>query len=337
MRKKIKIDFVDFWSDLDKEKNYFTDILDRYYEVEISSDPEYVFCSYFDNKHLKYRDCVKIYFIGENMIPDFNLYDYAMGFHNISFGDRYLRLPLYALYKEEYDLVKNKHTFSDEYYLSKKGFCNCVISNPYPFADKKRDRMFAALSGYKTLASGGRYMNNTGGPVKDKIAFEKDHRFTLAFENSSSPGYTTEKIFDAFAGDTIPIYWGNPEIAREFNTDSFINCHEYRDIASVVEKVKEIDNNDELFLKMIKSPAIKEDSVAAECMKDDYADSFLRNIFEQKPGDAIRRNMIYVGLKYQERAASAGRFLNAVDIINRPVHLIRKTAAQKKSSGKKRS
>ena len=336
MKKKIRIDFVDFWPDLDKENNYFTDILKKYYEVVISSDPDYLFCSYFDNRHLKNRDCVKIYFIGENMVPDFNLYDYAMGFQDISFGDRYLRLPLYVLYKEDYGLVRNKHTFSDEYYLAKRKFCNCVISNPYPFADRKRDKMFAALSRYKTLGSGGKYLNNVGGPVKDKIAFEKDYRFTLAFENSSSPGYTTEKIFEAFAGDTIPIYWGNPDIAGEFNPDSFINCHDYPDIASAVEKVREIDNNDELFLKMIKAPAITGDSIAAKCMRDDYADSFLRNIFDQMPANAIRRNMVYVGLKYQERAISAGRFQNAMDIINRPVHLLRKTAAQKRSSAKKR-
>lgn len=330
MRKKIKIDFVDFWPDLVKEKNYFTDILEKYYDVEISPDPDYLFCSYFDNRHLAFRSCVKIYFIGENMVPDFNLYDYAMGFHNISFEDRYLRLPLYALYKEDYELVRNKHTFSDEYYLSKKGFCNCVISNPYPFADKKRERMYKALSGYKTVASGGRWMNNTGGPVKDKIAFEKDYRFTLAFENSSSPGYTTEKIFEAFAGDTIPIYWGNPGIAREFNPGSFINCHDYPNMSSVVERVREIDSNEELFLKMIKTPALKEGSQAAECMTDGYADSFLRNIFDQKKDHAIRRNMIYVGQKYQDRAVSSGRFQNAMDIINRPVHLIRKSLAQKK-------
>ena len=30
MAKKIKIDFIDFWPDLVKEKNYFTDILTRY-------------------------------------------------------------------------------------------------------------------------------------------------------------------------------------------------------------------------------------------------------------------------------------------------------------------
>lgn len=335
MKKKIKIDFVDFWPDLIKENNFFTDILEKYYDIEISSDPDYVFCSYFDNKHLNYRNCVKIFFIGENMVPDFNLYDYAMGFHYISFEDRYLRLPLYALYTQHYDLFYKKHTYSDEYYLSKKKFCNCVISNPYPFADRRRDKMYEALSKYKPVGSGGRYNNNVGGPVKDKISFEKEYKFSLSFENSYSPGYTTEKIVESFAGDTIPIYWGNPRIAEEFNPDSFINCHDFPSLNAVVERVKEIDNDDELFLKMIKAPALNENSLASKYMRDGYADDFLRNIFDQDPKDAIRRNMVYVGLKYQARALSAGRFHNTMDLIRRPIHYIKKTAVQKKTSGKK--
>ncbi len=335
MKKKIKIDFVDFWPDLIKENNFFTDILEKYYDIEISSDPDYVFCSYFDNKHLNYRNCVKIFFIGENMVPDFNLYDYAMGFHYISFEDRYLRLPLYALYTQHYDLFYKKHTYSDEYYLSKKKFCNCVISNPYPFADRRRDEMYEALSKYKPVGSGGRYNNNVGGPVNDKIAFEKEYKFSMTFENSCSSGHTTEKIVESFAGDTIPIYWGNPRVAEEFNPDSFINCHYFPSLNAVVERVKEIDNDDELFLKMIKAPALNENSLASKYMRDGYADDFLRNIFDQDPKDAIRRNMVYVGLKYQARALSAGRFHNTMDLIRRPIHYIKKTAVQKKTSGKK--
>lgn len=326
MRKKVKIDFIDFWSDLVKEDNYFTNILYRYYDVEISGDPEYVFCSFFGNEHLKYKNCIKILYMGENLVPDFNLYDYAMGFHYIDFEDRYLRLPHYALYGEHFDLFYKKHTYSDEYYLQKKGFCNCVISNP--FACKERDAMYEALCRYREVDCGGRYHNNVGGPVADKIAFEKKYRFTMAFENSSTKGYATEKILEAFAGDTIPIYWGDPTIARQFDPASFINCHDYINFEKAVEKVRAINENDELFLDMIKTPAVNEKSLASKYMKADYADGFLRNIFDQKHRAAFRRNMVYVGNDYQKKAHTAGRVQNAADLIRRPVHLIKKTAAQ---------
>ena len=330
MRKKIKIDFVDFWPDLVKTDNYFFNILDRYYDVEISPDPDYVFCSYFNNRHLQYRNCVKILFMGENLVPDFNLYDYAAGFHYMDFEDRYLRLPLYVLYTQHYEGFFKKHTYDDGYYLSKKKFCNCVISNP--FADGIRDEMFDALCRYRSVDCGGRYHNNVGGPVKDKIAFEKKYRFTMAFENASTSGYTTEKIFEAFAGDTIPVYWGNPRIASEFNPDSFISCHDFSDIGSVVDRVREINENDELFLKMIKAPALTEASMATKYLKEDYAAPFLRHIFDQDPKAAIRRNMVYVGLKYQEKTLSSERFQNTMDLVRKPVHLIKKTLSQKLSS-----
>ena len=71
------------------------------------------------------------------------------------------------------------------------------------------------------------YLNNVGGPVKNKIDFIMDHKFTIAFENSSYPGYTTEKIFEPMLVNSIPLYWGNPLVDRDFNTKSFLNFHDY--------------------------------------------------------------------------------------------------------------
>ena len=50
--KKIKIDFVDFWN-LDKNNNEITNILKEKYKVEISNEPDYIFCSVFGNEQHK--------------------------------------------------------------------------------------------------------------------------------------------------------------------------------------------------------------------------------------------------------------------------------------------
>ena len=50
-------------------------------------------------------------------------------------------------------------------------------------------------------------MNNIGGAVSDKFAFQQKHKFSIAFENTSYCGYCTEKIVEAFVAGTIPIYW----------------------------------------------------------------------------------------------------------------------------------
>jgi len=331
--KKIKINFIDFWPDLVKEDNYFYNILKKYYEVEISDEPDYLFCSCFGNKHFKYQDCVKILFLGENIVPDFNLYDYAMGFHYIDFEDRYLRLPLYVLYEECIPAALKKHEYSDEYYLNKTKFCNFVVSNPN--AAGEREKMLDILNSYQTVDSGGRYRNNVGGPVKDKNAFVKQYRFTIAFENSTMSGYTTEKIMEAFAGDTIPIYWGSPRIGEEFNPKAFVNCHEFSCMDEVLAKVKEINENEELYLEMIKAPIITESSQAKQYLEPDYAEKFLLSVFEQDKEHAIRRNMVYLGRDYQKIMKDARKIQGVLDIVKKPMHQFNKVKAQTLSKYRK--
>ena len=69
-------------------------------------------------------------------------------------------------------------------------------------------------------------MNNVGSPVADKYAFESEYKFSIAFENASYSGYTSEKILEAFAAGTVPIYWGDPDIAKVYNSKAFINLNE---------------------------------------------------------------------------------------------------------------
>ena len=93
-----------------------------------------------------------------------------------------------------------------------------MTSNPY---SQKRIGFFKELSKYKKVDSGGKVLNNVGGCVEDKLEFIKDYKFVISFENSAHPGYTTEKIVDPLAMNCIPIYWGNPYVARDFNNKRF--------------------------------------------------------------------------------------------------------------------
>lgn len=297
-KKKIKIQFTDFWDVFNPNDNFIMDALKEHFEVEISDEPDFVFCSIFGRKHLKY-DCAKIYYTGENISPDFNLVDYGLGFPEIDFYDRYLRLPHYVLYEKACKMGMSKPTQSDEYY-TKREFCNYVISNAV--SCDERGIMIDKLNSYKSVASGGRYNNNVGGPVADKLEFAKGYKFSLAFENSGSRGYTTEKIMEAFASETVPIYWGNPDIAKEFNPKAFVNCHDFESFDEALEYVKKIDQDDELYLEMVKSPILAEGSKATECLNGHYLSDYLYKICSQEPEQAIRRNRIYQGQYYEEEA-----------------------------------
>lgn len=319
--KTIHINFADFWKSFQKEDNYFYDILSQKYNVIISDEPEYLFSGSMGNEHLNYS-CVKIFFTGENICPDFNLFDYALGFHNISFDDRYLRFPLYVLYPHAWQAAMKKHQLDDGSYLKKEKFCNYVVSNS--IADPARGEMARILNSYKRVDSGGRYQNNVGGPVADKIQFASGYRFTLCFENSSSRGYTTEKIVEAFASATIPIYWGNPDIAKEFNPAAFINCHDYDNFEQVLNYVKEVDNNPELLLSMLKAPAMPKELSAWQCVQESYLSDFLSSIIEQPgaPAGAIRRNRIYIGARYEKRMRRYHTFDKLFGLIERPAYYL---------------
>lgn len=256
--KKIRIAFTDFWEGFDETNNYFLDILKTRYEVEITSDKgrvDYVFYSNFGYEHLRYN-CIRIFYTGENTVPDFNLCDYAIGFEHMEYGDRYIRIPLYVVnYRDDY-----QHMLDIRGRIQpREKFCSFVASNNAE-ADSMRKDLFDKLSAYRQVDAGGRYLNNIGQPngVEDKQAFQEQYRFSMAIENSSSPGYCTEKIIQAFAAGTIPIYWGDPKVGEYFNEKAFVNCHNYRTIDEVVDVVKEINEDDIRYEKMLQQPILKE-------------------------------------------------------------------------------
>lgn len=58
--------------------------------------------------------------------------------------------------------------------------------------------------------------------IQNKEEGLADYMFSIAHENANYSGYFTEKILDCFATGTIPIYWGDPDIGKVFNTDGII-------------------------------------------------------------------------------------------------------------------
>lgn len=289
----LKVKFVDFPDTCIRD--FTMEILkEEFGEVQESDSPEFLFYSVFGHEHLKY-DCVRIFWTGENFQPDFNICDYAIGFSHIEFEDRYKRIPLYYFYLPDYQKARNKHNISEDEIRKKTKFCNFIYSNDK--ASKEREEFFDLLSKYKIVDSGGKYRNNIGGPVKDKYEFQKDYKFSIAFENSSTSGYTTEKILQAFSAGTIPIYWGNPNVGNDFNEEAFINCHNYNSFEEVIELIKKIDNDDELFKKYLREPIGKEEKFP-EYALNEYR-TYVIHICSQSPCTAYRRNRVFWGKKYE--------------------------------------
>lgn len=248
VKSKIYIAFKDFWSGFNPEDNCLMKLLRDNFDVELSEDPEFIIYSNSGIEHAGYN-CTKIFYTGENVRPDFRECDYSISFDYADYGDRNIRFPLYNFYGDVTELTKEKNI--SKILQEKKRFCNMVVSNP---KCPERNDFFHRLSRYKSIDSGGGFSNNIGGRVADKRRFIAEYKFTLAFENGSFPGYTTEKIFEPMLMGSIPIYWGNPRIDTDFNADSFINLHRFDSFDEAVEFIEYVDGNEDAYIEMLRQP-----------------------------------------------------------------------------------
>lgn len=274
-RKKIKINFSDFWGGFNRTDNYFYNLLKEDFDIEISNNPDFLFFSLFGNQHQQ-LNCKKIFYTGENVAPPLGYCDYSFSFDYLDDSRNY-RLPHYLLYDGYYDLQNPK---SIEKNLAKRKFCNFVVSNGNC---EIRNSFFTKLSKYKKVDSGGRFMNNIGGPVQNKRQFQSEYKFTIAFENNAyrpeHPGYTTEKIMEPMTVNSMPIYWGNPEIGKEFNTKSFVNYYDFKSEDDLIGYIIELDKNEDKYLEKLNQPWFTDNNIPND-NKIENIKSFLYKIFE---------------------------------------------------------
>lgn len=286
--KEFTIGDYGWWSVFRTERSRMHQYIFKNFNTFYKKKPDYVLCSVFGNQYTKYEG-IRILYSAENLCPDFNIFDYAIGFEQLEFGDRYIRIPNWIMnlkYEQIVEEMKKKHINADELFQMKKNFCSFVYSNSN--AHEYRRKIFEAISCYKKVSSGGKYLNNIGGPVVSKKEFERIHKFSIVCENSSHIGYTTEKLVEAFAAGTIPIYWGDPWVTKVFNEKAFINIMDYGSIEEVIYFIQKIDNNDELYLGMLRQPALIEEYYIENKIKE--LEFFLQNIFKQEYNKAFRRN-----------------------------------------------
>lgn len=89
-------------------------------------------------RQLRQPHQVRIFCATEAIAPNFNIFDYALGFDHISFGDRYIRmhpLMLYSDYRAQLERRKGDSRFRSTQAFEGRAFCNFVYSNPngHPF------------------------------------------------------------------------------------------------------------------------------------------------------------------------------------------------------------
>jgi len=252
----LKIQFTDLWRSFDPVDNYIHQLLSTVYQLELSTEPDVLIYGRHGQQYLQYN-CLRIFYTGENVRPDFSACDYALTFDYLQHS-RHFRWPLYVHYINYYNAWQQLQTpltreEATAIWQQKNKFCCMVVSNP---ACDKRIDFFHQLSAVKQVDSGGRYLNNVGGPIADKMAFIKDYKFVIAFENSAYPGYTTEKIVEPMMVHSIPVYWGNELVHNDFNPASFIWLNKTTNMEAVIQQMLEIDRNPELGINLLMQPVL---------------------------------------------------------------------------------
>ena len=258
--------------------NYFTNILKKDFDVEITSDnPDLVIYSWEGQAFKKY-DCIRIYYTPENwLMPKYKECDFSLSFEYWN-DIRNLRMPNYLLYNiHPHQLDKSKIDV-EKMLASKKGFCSMLVSNPNT---EKRNDFFHKLSKYKKVDSGGKHLNNIGGRVDNKTDFITAYKFNLCFENAVHPGYTTEKIVEAMSCNTIPLYWGNPLIHFEFNTKSFFNFNDYENEDDLVEDIINHDKDPNKYYQKFVEPWF-ENNIPNQYFDEQRVRKFLFDIISKK-------------------------------------------------------
>jgi hypothetical protein len=292
MKKPLRLGFTDTNEQI---ASFFATVLNTQYEVTIdNANPDYLIFGdrNFGENNLNYSPgkTVKIFYTGENQRPwDYQAH-YALSFEHVE-NEKMYRLPLYVIYdwhnrmKKEMSWATHIRDESDLDADKKQKFCSFVVRNP---GCVRRNEFFHKLSARKHVDSGGPLFNNIGRVLdygdaapKAKNEWLKDYKFNICFENSTYPGYTTEKLYEAYIGGTIPIYWGSATIEVDFNPKAFLNWYDYGSDEALIDAVLELDSNPHKYRDMYMQPLFT-NGVNRFMKLDRFVEWFDKNVYKEK-------------------------------------------------------
>jgi hypothetical protein len=299
----IRIGFAHFWPGFAPEqfKTYFPFVYEKY-DLTVSPDPEVLFYSVFSPQFRPYSDprypwgvakfregnYLRVFFTGENFEPVMDECEFAMTFSALTISPNHLRLPLWVYENRGSGfapelLVKTADREWEKVAAGKTEFCNFVYFHEVPY----RNKIFSMLERYKRVDAAGRCMNNMNAwcvpcapnRLAGKVAFFKRYKFSLAVENMVWPGYMTEKLVDPMYADSIPVYVGDPLAGNVFNPEGYIDLARFGNLQEMIEFVREVDNDRDLYLKMLAAPYYRKNRIP-DCAREDKILAFFDRIFE---------------------------------------------------------
>jgi hypothetical protein len=290
--KRVKVNVAHMWKPSPVINNLFAGMpyVHNRFEFVPSRHPDYVFYGSYKANGPKFPpgNYKRIFYTGERDRPNMNECDWAFThwYDEDIKHPRHMRLPVYTFFGAGRNLQRElDKQAAYEVLRAKTKFCAFVYSNSVPL----RNRFFKQLSKYKRVDSPGRVLNNMP-PIgqyrnamssrmasswdQEKVRFLSAYKFVIAFENTSQAGYTTEKIYHPMAAKSLPIYWGNPEVQRDFNPKSFIWVKSPKHFDDAIDRIIQLDKDPDLYVKTLMQPWYPDGKLTPYVNPQDFIDRF---------------------------------------------------------------
>lgn len=258
------IQFSNFWPEFDEESNFILQALvgqEGFSPIEVTSvfaTPPRSLLKQISSRMKpatknRYSEIPtrKVWFTAENIRPPVgDHFDSFVSFDQDTYGGVNFYFPLlYAelLLREKQwtkrrgiDLEKKELLNPRQSLRTKDKFVCAFISNPEPV----RMRAIDELRKYGEVDVYGPNFINTR---LSKYETAREYKFMLCFENDLYPGYVTEKLLDAYACETVPLYRGLFGREEHVNKKALINASDFDSLAAFcdyVGKLTELEYED---------------------------------------------------------------------------------------------
>jgi hypothetical protein len=123
------------------------------------------------------------------------------------------------------------------------------------FIGKPDQVRFRAIRDLETIGDVDVFGPLVGKPVLSKSEIAKEYKYVLCFENDIYPGYVTEKPLEAYLAQSVPLYWGQPDVNSSINEECLINLAKFGSMQQYIEYVGSIDEM--AYQKVYEQPFLK--------------------------------------------------------------------------------
>ena len=228
-----------------------------------------VIFSVFGTSHKKFdkKNVIKIFYAAENFLSHtYPALDWKKGWDIVKKYSHYSITPF---------TIDSTTNFRMPHYIRKYGFkVRNEIDNVIEKYIKPKDIVYLQrncvsfrdnmvkdlMKNFKVDCVGTCLRNKNITVGKNKLDFIKNYNFVISIENSCVTGYTSEKIIDPFTVNSIPIYYGDPQITNDFNENAFLNYHT-QSKEEIYDQLSTLLNNKDKLLEMMSYKKIKNEAL----------------------------------------------------------------------------